>query len=482
MAKLVAIGDSLTQGFHSGAIARPTLSYPSMIAQSLKLEIPKEFPIPTFPDSGLPLNLEYALRSMEPELGSQISTAEWIFRFPFLLSNFMDKVEDLYEGRKPESRVKYRGFYHNLAIFGFKVADSYTINGKYAKQVVLREEGAIEDDFIGGASAPMYRTALKILNPQGQFRLKELDQRDNLTQIDTLKKIVETEGVDTLILWLGSNDCLGTVVNLEIKETPRTLNSQDPEERRKYNLTHPDVFAQDYRELVERISDFLPATTQVFVGTVPHVTIPPITRGLGNFDGKYFDYYGRFFYTDVNFDRRFQKYLTKDQVRYIDDTVDQFNQIIRDIIAPKANWHLVEIEKALDSLAVKRNDAINDPARVLREYYQSKNKPNHSLLRLDPVPSTLLLNIHRGIRISGGLFGLDCVHPSPIFYGMVAELFLEAMKKVGIAGADPDLVHWREIIVRDSLLQMPPILWESVVTTASRNTTLWDVVFRLLSF
>ena len=482
MAKLVAIGDSLTQGFHSGAIARPTLSYPAMIAQSLKLEIPRDFPIPTFPDSGLPLNIEYALRSMESELGSQIDTAEWIFKFPILLRNFMNDVEDLYEGRKPESQVKYGGFYHNLAVFGFKVVDSYKINGEYAKQVILKQEGAIEDDFIGGPAAPMYRTALKILNPQGQFKLKAIDDRDNFTQVDTLKQIVETEGVENLILWLGSNDCLGTVVGLDLNQTPSDLASQDPEERRKYTLTHPDIFARDYQQLVDQISEFLPSTTQVFVGTVPHVTIPPITQGLGNFDGKYFDNYSRFFTNNRNFDLRFQKYLTRGEVERIDNTIDLFNQSIRNIVQQKSNWHLVEIGKVLDDLAVKRNNAVNNPGQVLQNYYQLKGKPNHPLLRLDPVPSTLLLEIRNGTRISGGLFGLDGVHPSPIFYGMVAEVFLEEMKTAGVAGADPDLVHWREIIARDSLLQIPPVLWESVVTTASRNTILWDVIFRLLNF
>ena len=38
--KLVAIGDSLTQGFQSGPILNTEWSYPAMIARSLGLSVP----------------------------------------------------------------------------------------------------------------------------------------------------------------------------------------------------------------------------------------------------------------------------------------------------------------------------------------------------------------------------------------------------------------------------------------------------------
>ncbi len=55
--KLVALGDSLTQGFHSGAIFQTDWSYPAMIARSMNLAIPTQFRIPRFAGSGLPLNI-----------------------------------------------------------------------------------------------------------------------------------------------------------------------------------------------------------------------------------------------------------------------------------------------------------------------------------------------------------------------------------------------------------------------------------------
>ena len=70
MAKLVAIGDSLTQGFQSGAILKTEWSYPSMIARSFGLSVPTDFRIPSFFGSGLPINIEELLRFMETKLGN----------------------------------------------------------------------------------------------------------------------------------------------------------------------------------------------------------------------------------------------------------------------------------------------------------------------------------------------------------------------------------------------------------------------------
>ena len=97
MARLVALGDSLTQGFQSGAIFHTEWSYPAMIARSLGLNLPLEFRFPRFPGSGLPLNIEAMLRRMAASLGPDIGAGEWFLHFPQLLNQFVDEVEDLYE-------------------------------------------------------------------------------------------------------------------------------------------------------------------------------------------------------------------------------------------------------------------------------------------------------------------------------------------------------------------------------------------------
>lgn len=475
MAKLVAIGDSLTQGFQSGAIYRSDWSFPAIIARSMDLKIPTDFRIPHFPGSGLPINIEEALRWMRTQVGNEIDLAEWIVRFPVLLGQFIDGVEDLYERGAGSRPAAFGGTYHNLAVWGFRVADSFTITPNYCQKAIESEEGWIEDDFLGLPSASMYRTALRVLNP------KLRQERMNWSQLDNLRQIVKEEGLENLILWLGANDSLGTVLGLELKDMGNTDVTTDPIERRKWNLTSSEVFRRDFMQLVEKVQEIIPDDTQVFIGTIPHVTIPPVTQGISPFDGKYFQYYGRFFAKKDNFSPLLNKHLNREQIEQIDARIDGFNKTIRDIVQTQAsNWHIVDMCDILDRLAVKRNEMTDTPERPLIDYYAAKRLNDHPLLRLSPIPSILRLGLRDGKRVSGGLFSLDCVHPSTIGYGIVAEAFLTVMKEVGVPAADPTRINWSEIIAHDSLLQAPPILWQNIVSAAENNAILWDVLFNVL--
>ena len=63
----------------------------------------------------------------------------------------------------------------------------------------------------------MYRVALKVLNPS-------LDPSfDRFSQLDWLQHHASGEGVDNVLLWLGANNALGTVIALKIKPTPPDL-------------------------------------------------------------------------------------------------------------------------------------------------------------------------------------------------------------------------------------------------------------------
>lgn len=485
MAKLVAIGDSLTQGFQSGAILRTELSYPALMAKALGLTIPTQFAIPHFPGSGLPLNIEEALRSMEQPLGQEISSFEWIVRFPVLLNQFVDAVEDLYERGAGASPASFGGSYHNLAVWGFRVMDSFAVTYDYSQNTIQREEGWIENDFFGLPSAPMYRTAQHVLNPN--FRA----EKANWTQLDNLRNIIQTDGqLEALVLWLGANDCLGTVMDLEMKDMTSadvdqmrqagTIN--DPVTRRNWNLTNLDLFRQDFTELTTQIAQIIPPSTQVFVGTIPYVTIPPVTQGIGAFHDRYFDYYGRFYATAENFDPTKQPHLRRDQVMAIDQRIDAFNSVIREMVGQQGHqWQIVDIGEVLNSLAVKRNDSSNAPGTRLIEYYTSKGWPDHPLLQLNPVPSVLRLDTRNSTRLQGGLFSLDCIHPTTIGYGIVAEEFLTAMQAAGVAGANPLALDWDDIIRKDTLLQVPPVLWDDIIQAAESHADLWNLLFSFLT-
>lgn len=486
-----AIGDSLTQGFQSGAIHKTEWSYPAIVARALGLDVPLDFRIPRIPGPGLPLNLEDMLRVIGDELGSNVSTAEWILKFPRLAHDYIDEIEDYYERGGGTLPPKYRGVYHNLAVWGFTVNESMTLHAERCQQVIDEEEGWIDDDFLGTPSAPMYRTARRVLNPGGDAgRARE-------TQVATLKRLAQATPVDVLLLWLGANDCLGTVLTLEIQDmqdAPGPIPA-DPIERLAWNLTSAAQFDADYRSLVREVDGALgDHPTRVFVGTIPHVTIPPVTTGVGHFDGTYFDHYARFFVNQRNFNPFLHKSLSRADARRIDGRIDGYNAAIRAVVdaqnlaeggkpaSKRRSWHVVDACATLDALAVKRQGLEATPEQALLRYYARQGITNHPLLQLSPIPSILLLRVAEdGTRTGGGLFSLDGVHPSTIGYGLLAEVFLTEMQRAGVPGADPRRVAWQDVIAHDSLLQRPPRVWDDVCEAGSEHATLWDLIFRVFS-
>lgn len=487
MPKLVAIGDSLTQGVQNGAIFRQYLSYPALIADSLGLDVPNDFRAPRFPGSGIPFNLEWFLRSLRERVGTEMDRREWIWKFPFSLEDFIDEVEDCYERGRGSRPAAYDGIYHNLAVASFRVRDSFTVDSNYCSEQIDRAEGWWEDDFLGLPSAPMYRIAQRVLNSRPQQ-----DGRNTWTQIDNLRELNNGEGpVENLIVFFGANDCLGTVVEL----TVRDMNEEPPDDsqarREAYNLTSAAVFRNDYEELVAAISEAISENTRVFVGTVPSVTIPPITQGIrpvqpdmADGDG-YFQYYGPFFSTEENFNTG-HKHLTRDEVQTIDRRIDDFNTIIREIVEDQngrnGGWHVVDIHGLLNRLAVKRNNMSIAPQQPLRDLLRDDwDRPDHPLLSLNPIPSVLRLETRDARRLGGGLFSLDCIHPTTIGYGLIAEEFLREMQAAGVPNADPNRLNWGNIIQQDSIIQFPPVLWDDIINAAQSHSTLWNFLYQRLT-
>lgn len=474
--RLAAVGDSLTQGFQSGAVSKTTWSVPAIVAMALGLGVPGDFVVPHVEGPGLPLNIERMLRELRPRV--EPLDAGSISRLLLVLPSYFDELEDYYERGLGASVAKFRGNYHNLAVWGFALADCLKLTSKRCQRAIRDSEGWIEDDFLGLPSGPMYRTAASVLNPG------DLAERRRDAQLDALERtLAERDGVDVLLLWLGANDALGTVLNLELRDMAAVASDDlptDPVELLKWNLTSAPRFSQDYDQICERVSSMLQKYSpraHVFVGNVPYVTIPPLARGVGGFDGKHFEHYRRFFVRSEGALGLLES-LTRQDVITIERRIDGFNEVIRANVARRERWHLVDVAGLLDRLAVRRNQQEPTPDRPLRELLH----PQHPLLRLEPVPSVLMyeLNEH-GQRVQGGLFSLDGVHPTTIGYGLIAEQFLSEMQKVGIAGASPARLPWPAVIANDSLLQAPPVLWHHLLREGEAHSTFWGLLARALA-
>jgi hypothetical protein len=172
--KLFTIGDSVSQGFMSLAAARTDLAYPTLIARSMNMELGREYRFPRWEAGGLPVNLEDACRRIE-RYGPNIWGPEWL-RVIRAIDDVVDDAEDYYESgsgaanepyREPDSAVGEDAggirCFHNVAVWGFDVADSWLVTPEVCKQKI-NELGSVES-FFAPPNAALYRTALKVLNP-----------------------------------------------------------------------------------------------------------------------------------------------------------------------------------------------------------------------------------------------------------------------------------------------------------------------------
>jgi hypothetical protein len=124
MHRLVTIGDSLTQGFKSGAILETNLSYPAIVAWEMGLA-EDGFRYPSFNGhGGLPINLEYLLRRLDKAFGPDLNPLEVPLAAVYL-RDWMDEVEDFWERGRGTEPINYSGPYHNLAVWGFEIQDAY---------------------------------------------------------------------------------------------------------------------------------------------------------------------------------------------------------------------------------------------------------------------------------------------------------------------------------------------------------------------
>src|SRR6476660_7429141 len=70
--RLVAIGDSLTHGFQSGAIFHTEISWPRIVAWEMGWDDHFRYP-KYWGYGGMPLNLEILVRRLEAQFGSKLS-------------------------------------------------------------------------------------------------------------------------------------------------------------------------------------------------------------------------------------------------------------------------------------------------------------------------------------------------------------------------------------------------------------------------
>ncbi|WP_046867616.1 hypothetical protein [Microvirga massiliensis] len=491
--KLFTIGDSISQGFMSLAAARTELSYSTLLARCLGLAPgTDEYSIPIWGAGGIPLNVENLLRSLQRQYGSDIrGPIEWPLAVASV-NRFLDDVEDHYErgpGNIALPQAGRRQFYPNVSVAGFTVADAWTVTPRMCvERIAWDEPKGGGDGFFDLPNCRFERTAHAVLNPSRDPQFNEFSQLRWLEHHH-----VDGDGVENLIIWLGANNALGTIVRMDVR---RTADAGKPplemtlDERNEYNLWSPEHFAAEYEVLMDKVHGILSrgkTDCKVFIGTVPAVTIAPLARGVGNTrqtddpfgvlkSATYFDRYTYFLF-DQDYARRSGNSITFEEAVEIDTTIAGYNATISKIVddynakardeEANVEYFVVDICNQLLRLAFKRNQG-NPPYELPPELIELNKELNRTV-------NTVYYTVDRMARMSaGGVFSLDGVHPTAIGQGLLAREFLEVFNKAGV-GTTRDLDRYG-IAASDSLYANPISLMPELYD----NTRLAEMLLDLL--
>jgi len=481
--KLFTIGDSISQGFMSGAAAKTDQCYSTLLSAILNAQ---DYSFPKWEKGGHPLDIETVFRKLERRLDTDISGPfEWT-RAVLLINQYLDDVEDYYErGEGSLARCVEKFPFHNVSVRGFDVSNSWQLTAKICEDYIKTSDQGGDNKF-GLVSESFHRTGFRVLASGAT--------ESGFSQLDWLEKHHTDQGVENVILWLGANNALGTVLDLKVNQTSSdgTAFKDGPDSvpyderlRRGWNLWHPEDFRAEYQFMLDKVVDIMENNVnntnyKVFIATIPLVTICPLIKAVekaGRVDmeveewivdsdnpapmdiselaekqmravsyGKYYPY----FLFEDNFDVTLN-HLNQNQVVHIDNCIRKYNRIIQELVAAanakvgSKRFYLVDISNALSEMALKRNNYV--PDYKFPEYFKYAY----------PKVDSRYYGVTRDRQIkAGGLFSLDGVHPTAIGQGLIAYEFLKVIAKAGTFAGDPETtIDWKAIFESDTLYSKP---------------------------
>jgi len=149
------------------------------------------------------------------------------------------------------------------------------------------------------------RAALRVLRSaydENGEALTPLGAAAALGREGTVENPGDGEGIETIIVLLGANNALPCVTQLKVKWS-KEPGYQNLKKKKQFTVWNPEHFQNELDELVQEVKQI--KARHVIWGTVPHVTIAPIARGVGGkiLNGsRYFDFYTRPWISDRDFD------------------------------------------------------------------------------------------------------------------------------------------------------------------------------------
>jgi lysophospholipase L1-like esterase len=480
--RLVTLGDSLTQGFQSFAIYNTRLSYPAMLAEKLGLS-ETQFRYPTYAPATAPpdymgpaLNLEYMARTAgetdctERSPIEQLEMALKALRIAVEVHRYWDDPARV-SALQLDNVSNGVDIMHNLAIAGFDIGD-LTMRTANTDRATLDQWAEFTDL---GPIAANGRALISL--PV----LKTAKRRDRfLSTVEAAQALGEEGGIETLIVFIGANNALGTVITMDLRQSGPGYDSLA--HKTPYNLWRPQHFAAEFANLVKEIKKV--NAQHVLFGTVPHVTTAPLAHGVNGrmaSHPQFFNYYTYPWIAEERFNPDRDPRLTGDDAILIDSYIDSYNQTITSAVQQAnregVSWCTVDICRRMDGVAYRRywdpdeprlNDVrrargISDaedyatqlPAILQQVTAKGKLQPTQDD-QVRPPDSRFFRSDKKNGRLEGGLVALDGVHPTTVGYGIIAQEFLNTMVAAGVEVEDPN-IDFADLVVDDSLLSDPPI-------------------------
>jgi hypothetical protein len=469
--RLVTIGDSLTHGFQSGAILHTEISWPRIVAYEMGWDTFFRYPKYHDPNGSMPFNLEVLIRELESKHGNTLSLVEKPFAVLDLVG-MLARLDHWWADNWQLGVDADDGIPHNLAVWGWDLRDCL----EWTADRLARRIKPAQRHYWRNVNT---KSGWRVLEP-ARNRLKEA-----LTVFEAAAALGREgtsedpsgPGIETLVVMLGSNNALGTVVKLGRPIWSEAGDGKKPaykdvDRKGRFTVWRPSHFKEELAEVVAQVRKI--KAQHVIWGTVPHVTIAPIAKGVGRDKSRprsrYFPYYCRPWVRSEDFDPREDRHLTAQQARAIDSAIDQYNEAIEEVVTAGRgegrDWYLLDVAGMLDRLAGRRY--LDDPSAV-PTWWGDVGGPYPlppELQALKPPPSSRFFQSGPNGRVQGGLFSLDGVHPTTIGYGLVAQEVIKVMELAGVqfhrgdeqehVRPGPVRVDFNRLIAMDSLISQPP--------------------------
>lgn len=459
MHRLVSIGGSITQGMKNFAVFEPQLSYPSIIAHEMGLSNEEFCCCPFKEKGGLPMNIEYLLWRLDKEFGKDINVWELPLAGVFL-REWMDEIEDYWERGPGTKALNFAGNFHNLAIWGFEIQDAYQVTAKMYEETVAKKK-PVDDLLLQIPEYAMLRTAQRILNPSGSVDSKNLKAH----QVQRATELAQKEGIENLIINLGANNVLKSVVALNYELSDDWIMQQkNPEYRTKkyhphkknitvYKPEHYERLLDTLMVKIERMNRGKGRVDRVFWGNVPAVTVFPVCHGVGGrmesdeglsspygssdhplWFRRYFKYFTRPWISEARFKPDEDPHLTGKEIMEIDGIIARYNAILEEKVlrhnqqrqqqGKNPDWFIVDFHQFLEKLAYRRyrEDPNVFPPPNWKQYEMPQEYQD---LQLD----TRFIRTKNRERVAGGLFSLDGVHPTTVSSGLIAQEVINVMQE-----------------------------------------------------